>query len=179
VPYGLVRLLSAVLITGTLPAFCQSSPPIHSATPVYLLRIQRTTPEAVNCLLLRNDGEFHLETSHRDETKVFEGLLPNASLQKVQRMLDNSDLQRLSQIQSNAPGKTEASEILQVSIFRTDHWQNLVYVTDNAGQRLPQSLAPLADWLNALHKEPHRQLSEDEHKNNCQSPAKIELKRRP
>jgi hypothetical protein len=175
----LVHLISAVLIAGAVPAFSQTQAPGDSGSFPYLLRIQRTTPEAVVCVLLRRDGQFHLETSHGDHTKVFEGLLPSSKLQKVRVMLDNDGLPRLPQTPSNSPGAISASEILQVSIFRTDHWQNLVFVADAGAQSIPHSMNPLLSWLDSLHKQPHRELDEDENKNNCQSPAKIELKRRP
>jgi hypothetical protein len=171
--------ISAGLMAGGVPAFCQGRPPADSASSPYLLRIQRTMPESVTCVLLRHDGQFHLENSHGDHTKVFEGSLPSSKLLKVQRMLDNGDLPRLPQTQQNSAGRSGASEILQVSIFRADHWQNLVFVVDNFGQRIPRSLVPLLSWMDSLHKQPSRQLDEDENKNNCQSPAKIELKRRP
>ena len=75
--------------------------------------------------------------------------------------------------------RPHVSEILQISIFRTDHWQNLVFIDDNGSQPVPRSLGPLVNWLNSLHVQPHRELNEDEGKNNCQSPKKIELTTRP
>ncbi|MGA9967116.1 MAG: hypothetical protein WBQ10_18100 [Terriglobales bacterium] len=108
-----------------------------------------------------------------------EGSLPSAELLKVQRMLDSDDLLRLSQDKPASPKTTHASEILQISIFRTNHWQNLVFMDDNGSQPVPRSLGPLVNWLNSLHAQPHRELNEDEGKNNCQSPKKIELKTRP
>jgi hypothetical protein len=96
-------------------------------------------------------------------------------------MLDDdgdNGLSRLSQ-DNPSPNTTRVSEILQVSIFRTDHWQNLVFMDDDGSQSVPRSLGPLLNWLDSLHTQPHRQLNEDESKNNCQSPKKIELKKRP
>jgi hypothetical protein len=71
------------------------------------------------------------------------------------------------------------SEILQISIFRTDHWQNPVFMDDNGSQSVPRSLGPFVNWLGSLHAQPHQELNEDESKNNCQSSKKIELKTRP
>ena len=174
----LVHFVSAVLISGGLPAFSQSERPADSEISPYLVRIQRTTPENVICVLLRHDGRFHLETAHRDHTKVLEGALPSSELLKVQRMLDNDDLPRLSQEKPGSPGMTRVSEALQISIFRTDHWQNLIFMDDNGSQPVPWSLKPLLNWLDSLHKQPHQQMNGDS-KNNCQSPKKIELKKRP
>jgi hypothetical protein len=175
----LIYLVSAVLISGGMAAFSQSQPPTNSGSSPYLLRIQRTTPGSVVCVLLRHDGQFHLEQTHGAHTKVFEGSLPSAKLLKVQRMLDNDGLPLLSQGESDSPKTAVLSEILQISIFRTDHWQNLVFMNDYGNQTVPQSLDPLRNWLGSLNKQPHRELNEDANKNNCQSPKKIELKRRP
>ena len=98
---------------------------------------------------------------------------------KVQVMLDGDGLLRLSQDKPSSQKTTRVSEILQVSIFRTDHWQNLVFMDDNVSQSIPPALGPLLHWLDSLHNQPHQQLNEDESKNNCQSPKKIELKKRP
>ena len=175
----LVHFVSAVLISGGLPAFAQSEHPASSEISSYLVRVQRTTPGNTVCVLLRQDGRFHLETSHGDRTQVLEGSLPNAELLKVQRMLDSDGIPGLSQGQLALPKTTRLSEIAQISIFRTDYWQNLAFVDDNGSQPIPPSLAPLLNWLGSLHTQPHQQLSEDESKNNCQSPKKIELKKRP
>jgi hypothetical protein len=108
-----------------------------------------------------------------------EGSLLSAELLKVQRMLDSDGLPRLAQDKPAAPKTTHVSEVLQISIFPTDHWQNLVFMDDNGSQPVPLSLGPLVNWLNSLHVQPHRELNQDEGKNNCQSPKKIEFKTRP
>ena len=144
-----------------------------------MVRIQRTTLGNTICVLLRHDGQFHLETSHKDHTRVLEGSLPRSELLKVQGILDSDGLQRLSRDHPSPQDTTRVSEILQVSIFRTDHWQNLVFMDDNVSQSVPLTLGPLLNWLTSLHNQPHKQLNEDESKNNCQSPKKIELKKRP
>jgi hypothetical protein len=175
----LVHFVSAVLISGGLPAFSQSQLPTNPGSSPYLLRIQRTTPGSVICVLLRHDGQFHLEQTHGDHTKVFEGSLPSANLLKVQRMLDNDGLPLLSQGESDSPKTTLLSEILQISIFRTDHWQNLIFMADKGSQTATRrSLNPLLKWVEALPKQSHQLMNEDE-SNNCQSPKKIELKTRP
>jgi hypothetical protein len=174
----LLHFVSAVLIAG-LPAFAQSERPAESGIVPYLVRVQRVAGGDTTCVLLRHDGQFHLETSHGERTKVLEGSLARAELRKVQQMIDNDGLPLLSQDRPASPKTTHVSQILQVSIFRTDHWQNLVFVDENGSQSVPRSLGPLLKWLGSLHAQPHRQLNEDESKNNCQSPKKIELEKRP
>jgi hypothetical protein len=175
----LVYFVSAVLIPGGLLALAQSKRPADPEFSPYLVRVQRTTPGNTICVLLRHDGQFHLETSHGNSTRIFEGALPSSELLKVERMLDSDGLPRLSQDRPASPKTTPVSEILQVSIFRTDHWQNLIFMDDNSSRSVPASLGPLLNWLGSLHRRPHQQLNEDESKNNCQSSNKIELKKRP
>jgi len=175
----LLHFVSAVLISGSLPAFAQSERPADSEISPYLLRVQRTTPGNTFCVLLRHDGQFHLETSHKDRTQVWEGTLPNSELLKVRRMLDSDDIPRLSHDKTGSPKTTRVSQILQISIFRTDHWQNLVFLDENGSHSVPRSLDPLLNWLGSLHKQPHQELDENKGKNNCQSPETIELKKRP
>jgi hypothetical protein len=174
----LLHFVSAILISGSLPAFARSERPTDSEISPYLVRVQRTTPGNTFCVLLRHDGQFHLETSHKDRTKVWEGSVPSSQLRKVRRMLDSDDIPRLSHDKPGSP-QTRVSQILQISIFRTDHWQNLIFMDENGSQSVPPSLDPLLNWLSSLHRQPHRELKEDESKNNCQSPEKIELKKRP
>lgn len=175
----LVHFVSAVLISGGLPAFAQSERPTDSAIAPYLLRVQRTTPGDTVCVLLRYDGQFHLETSHKDRTEVLEGSLQSSQLLRVRRMLDSDDIPRLCHDKPVSPKASRVSQILQISIFRTDHWQNLIFIDENGSQSVPRSLGPLVNWLRSLHTKPHRQLNENESKNNCQSPKTIELQTRP
>lgn len=175
----LLYFVFAALISGGLPAFAQSERPTDSEISPYLLRVQRTTPKNTVCVLLRRDGQFHLETSHKDRTQVWEGSLPSSQLLKVRRMVDSDGIPGLSQDKPPGSLKTRVSQILQISIFRTHHWQNLVFLDENGSQSIPRSLDPLLNWLGSLHKQPHQELDEDKSKNNCQSPEKIELKKRP
>ena len=151
---ALLHFVSAVLISGGLPAFAQSERPADSEISLYLVRVQRTKPGNTICVLLRHDGQFHLETSHGDRTKVLEGSLPSAELLKVQRMLDSDGLPRLAQDKPASPKTTHVSEILQISIFRTDHWQKLVFMDDNGSQPVPRSLGPLVNWFNSCTTPP-------------------------
>jgi len=145
----LLHFVLAILISGGLPAFGQSERPVDSAMSSYLLRVQRTTAGNTFCVLLRHDGQFHLETSHGDRTEVWEGSLPSSQLLKVRRMLDSDDIPRLSHDKPGSP-KARVFQILQISIFRTDHWQNLIFMDENGSQSIPRSLGPLLNWVGSI-----------------------------
>lgn len=174
----LIHFVSAVAFSGSLLAFPQADHPANTETSLYLMRVQRKTQENSICVLLRHDGQFHAETTHGDHIKVMEGSLPGSELLKVQQMLDSDGLPRLSEEKLASP-KTTPLEVLQISIFRTDHWQNLIFMADKDSQTAAlRSLNPLLKWVESLPRQSHRDMNEDE-SNNCQSPKKIELKTRP
>jgi hypothetical protein len=50
-------------------------------------------------------------------------------------MLDSDGIPRLSEDKPASPKTTRVSQILQIGIFRTDHWQNLVFVDETAISR--------------------------------------------
>jgi hypothetical protein len=178
--YRLARWVLAVMISTSLFAYRQAGHLANSEASSYLLRVQRTTRgESSICVLLRHDGQFHVETIHDDRIQVMEGGLPEPDLIKVQQMLDNDGLRPLSSGNVASPSTPPAFEIVQISIFRTDHWQNLIFSADKDVQTAArQSLNPLLKWVEALPRHAQRVLTEDE-SNNCQSPKKIELKTRP
>jgi hypothetical protein len=176
---ALVHFVLGFLVSGSLFAYSQTEHPANTEISSYLMRIQRTTPRSAICVLLRRDGQFHLETTHDDRIKVIEGSLPGSELLKVQQMLDSDGLLRLSSEKLSSPRTTRPFEVLQISIFRTDHWQNLIFTTDKDSQtEIRRSLNPLLKWMESLPKQSHQLMNEDE-SNNCQSPKKIELKNRP
>jgi hypothetical protein len=143
----------------------------------YLLRLERETSGAHVCVLLRKDGLFHRESDVGDSTKVVEGSLSAEGLRQIQRDLQDSKLEGLSQKQIEEP-LIHSRDVLHVNISRDDHWQELTFYSAESQEPYRQSLAPLVRWLNELHKLPHKELSEDAGKNNCLAPGEIVLKKR-
>lgn len=143
----------------------------------YLLRMERTSVESNDCVLLQKTGFFHLESRGRDSTKVFEGNLSVDGLRRIQRDLHDPELQALSQEQIQEP-LMHASEFLRLDLWRDDHWQELTFRSAESQEPYRRTLQPLLRWLNDLHKLPHKELSEDAGKNNCLAPGEIALKKR-
>ena len=143
----------------------------------YLLRMEHTSVESHECVLLRETGSFHLEADSGDSTKVFEGTLNADRLRQIQSDLQNSELESLTQEQIEEP-LIRRSEFLRLEVRRDDRWQELTFRSTESQERYRRSLQPLVRWLNDLHKVPHKELSEDAGKNNCLPPGKIALKKR-
>jgi hypothetical protein len=143
----------------------------------YLLRMEHTSFESHDCVLLRETGFFHLESDNGDSTKVFEGNLSADRFRQIQSELQERGLQALSQEKIEEP-LIRRSEFLRLEVSRDDHWQELTFRSAESQEPYRRSLQPLIRWLNDLHRVPHKELSEDAGKNNCLPPGKIALKKR-
>ncbi len=169
----------AVLLCYALPLMGQEAISYASAADYpFLLRLE--TMDFVNqeCVLLQRDGHFHLEEEKGRHTKVFEGLLPEDKMRELQQMIDDEKLVQLTQEQIVSPPGDILLDELRVDVFRSDHWQDLFFMDVASRKPFDRSIAPLVRWLAALHKEQHRELTEDEGKNDCQLPKKIVLRSR-
>ena len=145
----------------------------------YLLRISHRTYDESSCALLQTNGRFHLELAREGgDVKVHEGTTSLEDVQKIQRILEHPELAGLSQRQIEEPIFSGRFEQLQLTTFRGDGWQDLFFQSAESEERFKDSLDPLVEWLDALHKLPHKELSEDEGKQNCLPPRKIALKQR-
>jgi hypothetical protein len=161
------------------PAHPQGVPRTPPEKHPYLLRISRATSHLDTCVLLKSDGNYHLERDHDDATEVYEGELPGEELSSLQQWLDNEQLRKLTSDQIVTPLVIISADSLQINIFRGDHWQDLLFPSIESESPFRESLATLLEWFDELHKARHRTIPEDSGKNNCLMPGKIELKTRP
>lgn len=168
-----MRQLIFVLITG-ICGFAQAD---LSSYP-YLLRLEHDNSEDRLCVLLRQSGSFHLEMVQGEGTRILEGTIGTNELAELERDLDSRTLATLSQAQIEEP-LMRRHDMLQINVFRTDHWQDLLFQSRESQEPFQQSLQPLIRWLHNLHKLPHQEFSEDAARNNCLPPRKIVLRKRP
>ena len=165
-----VVFLSSAVLTG------QNPPSTQVSNYPYLLHLETMNFDDQVCVLLLRDGQFHLEVEKGDHTKVFEGSLSQTKMQEVQTLINDPALRQLTEKQIVPPTGAIMLDELHVDIFRGDKWQDLFFVDDSSRRPFEHSIAPLVRWLRALPKEPHREISEEEGKNDCQLPKKIVLK---
>ena len=168
-----MKSLAFVILAASFAA-CESDPRPYP----YLLRISHETYDDYSCALLQTSGAFHLEFAHGGDIKVHEGTTNVEDVKKLQRILDEPELAGLSQPQIEEPIFSGRTEKLQLTIYRRDHWEDLFFQSVESEERFKQSLDPIVQWLEALRRLPHKELSEDEGKQNCLPPRKIELKKR-
>lgn len=138
-----------------------------SSNPSYVLRLRHITVAADSCVLLQQDGRYHLERNSNRKAVIAEGVLPNKSLREVEAVLNNAELGSLSQdripFHIVAPSRDE----LDVRIARQNGWQQLLFPDTESRESFQKSLTPLLQWLGSLPGKDASQLSEDEGKSNC------------
>ena len=167
-----MRHLIFLIITG-ICSFAQAD----SSSYPYLLRLEHDNSEDRLCVLLQTSGAFHLEMEQGDSTRIFEGTVGTKELEHLERDLDHDALTALSQQQIEEP-LMRSRDMLQINVFRTDHWQGLLFQSRESQEPFQQSVQPLIRWLHNLHKLPHQEFSEDAARNNCLPPKTIALKKR-
>jgi hypothetical protein len=153
--------------------------PLFPPAYPYLLRLEKREIYTNTCVLLKKDGSYHYERIHGlDHVTVLEGELSPDALGKVSSLLERPDLAKLKQDDILEPLMPLGDEV-QVNVFRRDHWQDLIFSDSRDRKHVVPTVDSLLDWLNALPKLPHRELTEFEGRNNCLTERKIELQSRP
>ena len=164
---------AAALLCGIASAQATGGPSFP-----YLLRLEHSTFENHACALLQTTGAFHLEIYGGEDVKVFEGTIPASDLLEIEGDLNSEEIVDLSQQQIEEPLIRNRHDELQITVLRGDGWQDLFFRSSDSQKPYERWLQPLTRWLDNLHRLPHRELSEDEGKNNCLPPKPIALKRR-
>lgn len=170
----MARIKQVCLLGVLLSGFATAQAP----SARYLLRIEHSSFEGHACALLQTTGTFHLEVSHGEDVKVSEGIIPSNAILEIESNLNAPSLVNLLQEQVEEPLIRTRHDELQVTVLRNDGWQDLYFRSSDSQQPFARRLQPLVHWLDNLHKLPHRELSEDEGKNNCLPPRPITLKKR-
>ena len=151
------------LVTG-IPVSAQDEP----AGPAYLLRLERMRLDGNVCVLVRSDGQYHLERSDWEHTDVFEGDLPEQDLHNLEHWVGENELFDLTQERIVAPLFPGPKDQFALGVNRPGHWQNLLFPSPSTWRPFTQSVVPLALWFETLQKTRHRiKLREEEGRTNC------------
>jgi hypothetical protein len=169
--------IAAVLALGVMPgAHAQSD---ASATPSYLMRLVRAHNYENVCVLVRDDGQYHLERETAQKTEIFEGTLPPPDMHRIQHLLSAEELFDLTEDKIVQAPLAENEVQLILSVHRPGHWQNLTFPQASSWESYHESILPLLGWLEEMRKAKNRvKLREEEGRNNCLPPPKLELKTR-
>jgi hypothetical protein len=169
--------LGFVLIAGFVPTTQGQD---GSATPpFYLMRLVHAHVYENDCVLVRGDGQYHLERETAQKTEIFEGMLHLPELQRVEHFLSADELMALNEDKLLKPSSTGASMQVILSVHRPGHWQNLTFAEPASWESYHDSIVPLIKWLDEMRKVKNGvKLREEIARNNCLPPPKLELKTR-
>jgi hypothetical protein len=173
-----VHLVIAFILAVLPTSWAGDQQAVTTITVPYLLRMERLRSDQDVCVLVRRDGQYHLERLHRYGIRVFEGELPNGALGSLENLLTKDRLFQLQQSDIVVPHTTGAMDQLFVSVLRPAHWQNLEF--DSAESRKPyeEFLNPLLKWLDDLQKKEAKELTEESGRNNCLPAREVKLQTR-
>lgn len=169
--------LSVVIAVGLVSSMRGQE---NSATPPsYLMRLVHAHVYENDCVLMRGDGQYHLERETAQKTEIFEGMLAQPELQKVEHFLSADELLALNEDKLLKPSSTGPSVQVILSIHRPGHWQNLTFAEPGSWEAYQESVVPLIKWLEEMRKSKNRvKLREEIARTNCLPPPKLELKTR-
>jgi hypothetical protein len=164
---------------GNLWAQAPSAPQAKTEA-AYLLRIERVRNREGVCVLLRGDGQYHLERHTPDKVRVFEGDLDSEEIHPLVRIVSGDPLYRLEQKQITDPMLRSDDDLVILAVLRPlDKWQELVFPDSPSREPYRESLVPLLDWLDHMQKRKGRELSEEEGRNNCRPFVNLKFATRP
>lgn len=143
------------------------------------MRMEKQAENTNTCVLVKKDGSYHYERNHNDvHVSVSEGQLSPEALGHLTSLLNRPDLVNLRQ--SEIPVRMFFfSDQIQLNVFRSDHWQDLIFPDIKDRKKLVPTVESLDEWFTALPKLQHREFTEFEARNNCLTEHKIELRIRP
>jgi hypothetical protein len=146
-------------------AFGQDAPTSQTGAIPYFLRLERLRPYVDVCILVRSDGQYHLEILEREKIRILEGTLSNTAMDGLRQ---TASLEKLAQLQQQ--------EFL-LSILRPGRWQNLRFADEQTREPYRELLDPFLKWL-GVPLEKAKSLTEEAARSNCLPPARLNLKTR-
>lgn len=164
-----------LLVLGLAP--CASAQPSEAQPPSYLMRLVHVGRYENVCVLVRADAQYHLERETAQKTEIFEGTLAQAEFDRIVHLLSVEELFELTEEKILKPVEAEHDLQLILSVHRAGYWQNLTFPVASSWETFHESVVPLVQWLEEMRKvKNHVKLREDQARNNCLPPPKLELK---
>ena len=141
----LVVVFAATSTLGQTPSGPQS--------PIFLVRMERLYNGEDVCILVNDEGSYHLERVFRAKSQVYVGSFNATSLKDLTALLNGEKLRNLSQQAIAAALNSETLDHFWIAINREDALQNLSFA--NVASRNPyrESVDPLLTWLDSVEKD--------------------------
>jgi hypothetical protein len=157
-----------VLSAGLLKAQAQTAAPNAPEGPAYLLRLERTRGGKDVCVLLQQNGQYHLEHHTVKKTRVFEGDLNLDELRSISQAVSGDQLSNLKQTQIPESMLDSGGDLTLLAFFRKGDWQQLSFNNSSARAPFRESLDPLLRWLDNLQERKVPELSDGHAPSDCQ-----------
>jgi len=176
------RADSVLLVLGlcvTVLAQAQSTAPAPDAgTPSYLLRLERVHERQGVCVLLRGNGDYHLERHSPQKIRIFEGSVDADELRNIVHIVSGDQLFSLEQKQiADLMMKSDDDQVI-LAIQRPGSSQQLSFPDSASREPYRESLDPLLKWFEGLNKRKGPELSEEAARNNCLPPSRLDFAQR-
>jgi len=166
----------AVLLLIVVPAYAQHTSEVTGAG--YIFRMSRLEGSRTSCVIVQNNGRFHLEQGRGNGIHVFEGTLPADRLASLNALLnDDRFLKLLPEAVSSSLLPTGLDELV-ISVSREERWMSLRFLSGMSSEHNRALLDQFLKWNAGVLKSPHKKLSEEAGRNNCLPPGAAGLERR-
>jgi hypothetical protein len=159
-------------------AFGQDAPTSQTGAIPYFLRLERLRPYVDVCILVRSDGQYHLEILEREKIRILEGTLSNTAMDGLRQTASSEKLAQLQQQDIRTPLVESGEDEFLLSILRPGRWQNLRFADEQTREPYRELLDPFLKWLGRVPLEKAKSLTEEAARSNCLPPARLNLKTR-
>jgi hypothetical protein len=111
------------------------------------MRVERQTRDENVCMLLQQDGHYHLERIITGRPRVFEGTLPESAVTEIQPLINSSVLANLQQSQIEASLVSEDMDQVLLAVARPTGWQSLNFPSGKSRKPFKNEMDPILKWL--------------------------------
>ncbi|PYX28469.1 MAG: hypothetical protein DMG80_16585 [Acidobacteria bacterium] len=111
------------------------------------MRMERQTREENVCMLVQQDGHYHLERLITGRPRVFEGTLGSPAVDELEGLLNSDQLTNLKQAQIETSLASEDMDQVMVAISRPYGWQSLNFPNGKSRKPYKQTMDQLVRWL--------------------------------
>ena len=148
----------------------------NDSTDNLLFRMAHLEGAKGNCILVQTDGDFHVEESRGNSTRIFEGTLAPDRTAALRALLNSDRFQQLlPEAVSSSLLPTGLDETL-ISVPRDGRWMNLRFLAGLGSDRNRELLDQFEKWERVALKNSRKKLREESSRKNCLPAGPIELK---
>jgi hypothetical protein len=175
---GRIGFLFLLLSCAAQWPYAQTASSADIESPSYLLRLERVREKEGLCVMLRGDGQYHVERDTGSRTTVVEGTLDARILTDIFHIASGDQLLVLKQSQISIKTLRSAQDRVILEIHRPGYWQLLLFPDPSARLPYQESMDPLLTWADTLSTLKSSQVVEETLGNNCDPVDVPRLKQR-